>query len=108
MIAICAMTNDSSIILLDHVLEEEFERCRDVRVVACGLYELLPDHRVCFFATRLPYDTVNGEKQRRVSIKYDRLSEGCAVLEGQTHELTNLEKYSVMTFSAVTFCKRSR
>jgi hypothetical protein len=60
--AVRAMTDDSSIILLDHVLEEKFERCRNVRVVACGLYELLPDHRVCFCVTRLPHDAVDDVK----------------------------------------------
>ena len=31
-------TDDPFIILLDQVSEEKFERCRNVRVVTCGLY----------------------------------------------------------------------
>ena len=62
MITTRTMTDDSLVILLNHIPDEKFERCENVRVVACGLYERLPDHRVRFCAARLPYDAINGLK----------------------------------------------
>ena len=98
------MTDNSSVIRLDHVLEEKFERCGNVGVIPFGLYEPLPDHRVNFCITLLLHDAVDGLKQWRMTMEHCGVNEGYAVRERQTHELTNLEKYSVTAFSAVTFC----
>lgn len=57
----------SAIILLDQPLKEMLERYRNVRVIARRLHELFPDHRVRLRITRLPYDPVDGVKQRRVT-----------------------------------------
>jgi hypothetical protein len=42
------MSNDPSVILLDHTLQEKFEGRKNARVIDCRLYKHLPDHRVCF------------------------------------------------------------
>jgi hypothetical protein len=75
-IAIRTTTDDSSIVLLDHVLEEKLEGCENVSVIARGLYELLPDNRVRPCVTRPPHDAVYGVKQRRVSLEDDGMSGG--------------------------------
>jgi len=53
------MGDDPLVIHLDQVLEKKFEGCRNVRVIACGLYKLLSDHRVCVCIARLLYDSVD-------------------------------------------------
>jgi len=75
---VCAFADNSSVILLDHVLEEKFEGYRHVRVIACGLYELLPDHCIRFCGACLLHDAVDGVKQRRVTMEYGGMSNGCA------------------------------
>ena len=75
------MADDSSIVLLDHVSDEKFERRGNMRVVACRFYELLPDHRVRFCAACLPHDTVDGLKQWGVTIECTAVSEGRTVSE---------------------------
>ena len=70
-----AITDDSSVIRLDHVFEEKFERCGNVRFISFGLYEPLPDHRVRFCITLLPHDDVNGLKQRRMPTDHGRVNE---------------------------------
>jgi len=57
-----AITDGSTVILLDHVLEKKFERCGDVRVIPCRCYEPLPNHSVRFCITALPQDAVDGLK----------------------------------------------
>lgn len=101
------IADDSLVIHLDHVLEEKFERFGNVRVISCGLYKPLPDHCVRFYGALLQQDAVDGVKQWRMATRHCRVNEGYTVRERQTHELTNLEKYSVTTFSAVTFCLMS-
>lgn len=61
-ITICTMTDDPSVILFDHASEGKLESCRNVRVIAYGLYKLLSDHRVYFCVTYPPYDAVRGVK----------------------------------------------
>ena len=58
-----AMTDDSSVVRLDQVLEEKLERCRNVRFIPFGLHEPLPDHRVNFCITVLLHDVVDGLEQ---------------------------------------------
>ena len=70
-----AITDDSSVIRLDHVFEEKFERCGNVRFISFGLYEPLPDHRVRFCITFLPHDDVNDLKQRRMPTDHGRVNE---------------------------------
>ena len=101
------MTDDPSVVRLDHVLKEKFERCGNVRFISFGLYEPLPDHCVRFCIAFLLHDAVDGLKQRRMPTGRCRVNESDTVRERRTHALTNLEKYSVMTFSTVTFCMRS-
>ena len=56
-------------IILDHFTEEKFKGWRGVRIIACRLYELLSDHRVCFCGTRFPYHVVDDVKQCLVSVE---------------------------------------
>lgn len=70
------MTDDSSVIRLDHVFEEKLERCGNVRVISFGLYESLPDNRVNFCITLLLYDVVDGLKQRHMTTEKCRVNEG--------------------------------
>lgn len=67
-ITVLATSDDPSVIVIDHVLEEKFESCRNVRVITCGPYEFLPDDCICFCVTCLPHDVVYDAKQGRVSI----------------------------------------
>jgi len=77
-----ATSDNPSIILLDHVLEKKFEGRRNVRVVACGLYELLPDHCICFRGARRPHNAIDSVEQWWVRV--DKLGEvlGHDILRG--------------------------
>ena len=68
--------DDPAVILLDHVLEEKFEGYRNVRFIAYGLDELLPNNRVCFCVACLLHDAIDGMKQWHVSTEADRVSGG--------------------------------
>jgi len=72
-----AIAHNSSVVL-DHVLEEKLEGYRHVRVIACGLYELLPDHHIYFCGACLLHDVVDGVKQWRVAMEYGKMSKRCA------------------------------
>jgi len=101
------MVYDSSVVRINQVLEEKLERCGNVRLIAFGLYEPLPDHRVNLCITLLLHNVVDGLKQWCMTREYCGVNKGRTARESQTHELTNLEKYSVMMFSAVIFCAMS-
>ena len=73
-----------------------------MRVIPFGLRESLPDNCVNFCITVLLHDVADDPKQRRMTTEHCGVNEGYMARERQTHELTNFEKYSVMTFSAVT------
>ena len=93
------MSDDPSVIVIGHVLEEKFEGCRNVGVITFGPSEFLPDDRTRFCAACLPHDVVYDAEEGRGNCPGER--------EHQTPELTNLEKYSVMRFSLVTLLTRS-
>ena len=76
------MADGSFIVRLDHVVEEKFECCRNMRFIPFGLYEPLPDHRINFCIALLPYDAVNGLKQRHMTTEHCGVNEGYIRREG--------------------------
>ena len=93
------MSDDQSVIVIDHVAEEELEGCRNVEVITYAPNEFLPDDCTRFYVACLPHDVVYDAERGRGNCPGER--------EHQTPELIILEKYSVMRFSLVALLTRS-